>query len=893
MRRPAWSSISARSVATVETREAVAIPGRVARVALCGLLVAASAAMPGWARGGPTSRAGAQATAAEPGPVPANGDGIVRLRLPGDYVARFAAGGYRVAGAEYAIVVQLLGARHAQPLVEIERSQETSTGALGARYREQVRYPQPWTGIDIVFDAPGGGNLRSTFEVAPGADPAAIRWRYDRPVSLEPDGRLRLAASVRGALHESPPIAWQEVAGERRPIEVAFEVDPRGSAVGFRLGTYDPRLSLVIDPTLVWNTFLGGTGSDSARSVALDAADNAHVVGSSPESWDSPLVAHAGGSDVYLAKLDPSGGLLWHTFLGSTDFDQGLGVAVDGAGNVYVAGSSGSSWGSPVRAHGGGVGDGLVAKLDASGALLWLTFLGGGGDDVASKVAVDGAGNVFVLGRSFSAWGTDPVTDHAGASDLFVARLDGDGALVWHTFLGSSTEDFLGGFTADAAGNSYATGRSTNTWGAPVRAHTIANGSDAFAARLDADGALVWNTFLGAIGVDEGESVALDGAGGVFASGNSINSWETPVNAHSGSNSDAFVARLIEATGVLDWNTFLGGAGFDEAIGVAADSSGDAVLVGYSSATWGSPVLPHSGTGNDALAARLDSGGALVLHTFLGGDGADLAWSVAVGASDDVVLVGDTLAAWGSPLRDYTANADGFVARLAPFEPGTTLFSLLNPSTYGQDVTFVASVVGIAPTGTVDFVVDAVAIPGCESVALVDGAASCSTSTLTADLHTVTAEYGGDVDNAPSSDTVDQLVQPATTVTALSSSETPAAPGATVTFTAGVTAEHGTEPTGTVAFLAGIDPIPGCEAVPLLAGSAACATASLPPGNHTITAEYGGDANHETSADALEQQVLSPVSPFAVPTLSAAVLVALAALLAGTALFTLRTRNLA
>ncbi len=376
--------------------------------------------------------------------------------------------------------------------------------------------------------------------------------------------------------------------------------------------------------------------------------------------------------------------LLWNTFLGgpgaggSRTTNVGKGIAVDGAGNAFVVGTSTATWGKPVRAFtvgietpsgfvlGGEGVDAFVARLDPVGALVWSTFLGGPSDDYGQAIAIDKSGNVYVAGASFAAWGR-PERALTASRDAFVAKLDAQtGALVWNTFLGGGvgSRSEGNGIAADGSGNVYVVGMSDATWGRPVRSHTA--GNDAFAAKLDAKtGALVWNTFLGGSGSDEARAVAIDGSRGLYAVGSSGAAWGRPVRAHSGGN-DAFATKLDAASGALVWNTFLGGSGTDRGRGVAVARSGNPYVAGDSSAAWGSPLRAYTAR-DDAFVARLDpASGALAWHTFLGGPGYDDGLGIAVDGSGNVYATGPSEAAWGSPVRPYSALNDAFVAKLDP-----------------------------------------------------------------------------------------------------------------------------------------------------------------------------------------------------------------------------------
>ncbi len=280
---------------------------------------------------------------------------------------------------------------------------------------------------------------------------------------------------------------------------------------------------------------------DIGRAIAVDGSGNVYVSGYSWDTWGSPIRAYTGYRDAFAAKLDDSGNLTWNTFLGSGGDDFGFGIAVDGNGNSYAAGKSCGSWGSPVRAYGGWC-DGFTAKLDGSGDLVWNTFLGGSEDaDGGRGVTVDGNGNVYVVGYSTRTWGS-PVRAYTGEDDAYAAKLNNNGNLTWHTFLGGSENDYGYELVADGSGSVYVVGYSRSTWGLPDRPFSIA--PDSFTAGLDSSGSLTWNTFLGGSASDYGYAVAADGSGNVYVSGTSFSSWELPIRPYTGTG-DVFVVKLL------------------------------------------------------------------------------------------------------------------------------------------------------------------------------------------------------------------------------------------------------------------------------------------------------------------------------------------------------------
>ncbi len=324
------------------------------------------------------------------------------------------------------------------------------------------------------------------------------------------------------------------------------------------------------------------------------------MTGYSNATWGSPVQSFGGGSDAFAVKLNSSGVLTWSTFLGGTGIDTGTGIALDGS-NVFVAGTSDTTWGSPKSAFGAGSTAAFAARLSSSGGRNWNTFLGGSGSSSAAGIATDASGIVYVVGSSTATWGS-PLQSFGGVQDAFAARLKNDGVLVWSTFLGGGGVDSGNAIVADANANLYVSGSSSATWGAPVR--PFGGATDSFAARLVGSGVLLWNTFLGGSGTDTAAGLHVDGGGALYLSGTSDTSWGAPIWAYTGGQ-DAVAAKMA-STGNLVWNTFLGGAGDDVGYGISGDASGNVYAAGASTATWGSPLRAFGSPGQyDAFVAQL------------------------------------------------------------------------------------------------------------------------------------------------------------------------------------------------------------------------------------------------------------------------------------------------
>lgn len=385
-------------------------------------------------------------------------------------------------------------------------------------------------------------------------------------------------------------------------------------------------------------------------------------------------------------------GVDWATYLGGNADDYGMAVAVDGSGNVLVCGTTFSEgWTS------GGFNtnystsrDAFVAKFSPTGTLLWSTYIGGASDDQATGIAVDPAGNVYVVGhtrsRGWTTGGFDTSYNDNSKQDAFVAKLSPSGTHLWSTLLGGSEWEYAWGVAVDSFGNVLVTGSSTSGgWtkgGANVR---NSGGQDAYVVKISPAGTHLWSTFIGGYGLESGRSIAVDSADNVLVTGETISArWVRGVAGTNffGTNfnggQDVFVAKLSPAGSNL-WSTYLGGKYVEQSTGIAVDGADNILVTGLTtSSNWiRGGFRTNYNYGQDGFVAKLNPAGNHLWSTYFGGVGDDFGAGLAVDrASGNVFVTGSTRSGlWatnalninlnGVPSSGTNLSSDAFVLKLA------------------------------------------------------------------------------------------------------------------------------------------------------------------------------------------------------------------------------------
>ena len=577
----------------------------------------------------------------------------------------------------------------------------------------RVAYQNVYPGVDLVYYG-NQQQLEYDFVVHPGTDPNVIALSFEGADQLKVDaqGELVLHAGA-GEIRQRKPFIYQEVDGVRREVSGAYKLK-NTNTVGFELAEYDTSKPLVIDPVLVYSTFLGGERNDQGRDIAVDASGNAYVTGFT-DSSAFPTTAGAfdttlpGDLDAFVTKLNPAGSaLVYSTFIGGGALELAFGIAVDASGSAYVTGRTGSP-NFPTTAGAfdttlNGNFDIFVTKLDPSGsALVYSTFLGGSSFDEGMRIAVDASGSAHVTGQTSSS--NFPATVGAfditfnGTIDAFVTKVNPSGsALVYSTFLGGSNSDFGRDVAIDTSGSAYVTGFTLSP-NFPTTAgafDTTPIGTDVFVTKLNPSGSapLVYSTLIGDIGSDLGLGIAVDTSGNAYVTGTTSSpNYPTTAGAfdttHNGSN-DAFVTKLNATGSLLVYSTFLGGPLGEDGEDIAVDASGNAYVTGDASADF--PTTPdavdstYNGLGDVFVTKLNSSGSALLYSTYLGGDSSDTGLGIALDPFGNIYVAGITLSpdfpttvGAFDPTFNGPTSADAFVAKLSAIT-GVPATLTLNPA---------------------------------------------------------------------------------------------------------------------------------------------------------------------------------------------------------------------
>ena len=426
-------------------------------------------------------------------------------------------------------------------------------------------------------------------------------------------------------------------------------------------------------PDWVWARQAGGNGYDQGMAIALDNQANQYVSGyfTGTADFGTTSLTSSGDYDVFTAKLDPAGNILWAVRAGGELSDQAFAIAVDASANVYVSGYfRGTAQFGTVTLSDNGMYQAFVSKLDTNGNFLWTVQGGGTSDDIGYDLVVDPDSNVFVTGYFQGSANFGPITLVSnGSKDVFAAKLDAAGNWLWATGAGGIYSDFGNGISLDSSGNCYITGSFHLAASIGAFNLTSSGGDDIFVAKLDNTGNILWAVKAGGISTDWGLDLALDNAGNAYITG-IFNDAATfgSCSLTSAGLGDIFAAKL-DPSGNFLWAVRAGGTDNDFGYSIAVDVSSNVYVTGYFSGTvaFGSTNLSSIDDVPDIFVAGLDSNGNFLSAVQAGGSGPDRGQGIATDSSGNIFVTGYFwyTSQFGPASISSQQNQDIFVAKLA------------------------------------------------------------------------------------------------------------------------------------------------------------------------------------------------------------------------------------
>jgi hypothetical protein len=609
----------------------------------------------------------------------------------------------------------------------------------------KVRYKNVYSGIDLLYYG-NNRQLEYDFAVAPGADPNVIQFdvKGASQIVVSPAGDLVLKIGT-SEVHFQCPTIYQESQGARVPVRGQY-ILKSPTRIGFQVANFDSSKALVIDPVLVYSTYLGGSGDDNPAGIAVDGNGNAYVAGYT-DSTDFPLATPVPNSQpapslphVFVAKLDPTGSNAIYTdIIGGSGEDYGYAVAVNSAGEVYVTGSTASSDFPTVNAYQAsypGAFNAFLTRISADGSsLLYSTYLGGNGSDTPASVVLDKASNVLVAGTTSStdfplanAYQSSAPPNQGGQYGTygFVTEFTPDGSsLVYSTYFGGSSNVALNcggtpcwpqptttlvGAAFDSTGSVFVTG-TTNTYDFPVTSgvyqstNTMAqDGIVGFLSKISNSGTLQYSTyFYDPASFTNITALAVDASDSAYVTGWANSDSTFPVTsagicdpATLGSGcSYTFVTKFDTTASTLAYSTFLGANNGSIPAAIVVDQSSNTYVLGTTSSstfTTVNELYPYAG-GYDALLVEIDPiASSQLFATYLGGTNNETATAMALDAGGNLYVTGSTLSTDfpttpAAVQKQAGGNNDGFVVKIATI---TAPVAVLTPSS----VTFAAQQVG-------------------------------------------------------------------------------------------------------------------------------------------------------------------------------------------------------
>jgi hypothetical protein len=561
------------------------------------------------------------------------------------------------------------------------------------------------TDIEFIISNDENNPFKYNIILHPGADISSVKFLVNGASEVKLENDALVICTSQGDIKESIPMSYYAHTPDKNQF-VSFNCTKNVFSFS---ANYDTSKTFVIDPAsnLVWGTYYGDNLTDYCTSAGVDSLDNVYIAGQTLSTaniatngtYQSTL---NGSLDGYLAKFNSSGVRQWATYFGGSESEKLVDLFVEPNGTCYVSGDTFSSSNIASSAahqptYGGGIDDALVVKFDQNGLRLWSTYFGGTEHDIAEAITVDKLGNVIITGHTESTNNIATVGSYQPnynfGYDVFVAKFNTSGTLLWATYYGDSGLEEAYSVACDTLNNIYITGLTQSIVGISTPGVHQINQSgfqDAFLAKFDAaNGFLLWGTYYGGSAVERGNSIIVSKTGYIFVGGNtSSNNGISTINSYQpqfGGSNDVFIA-CFDLNGTRQWATYYGGSDADYLEDLKLDANNNILFCGQtlstnSISTNGAYQTSLASVFNyDAYFAKFSSNGAIKLATYFGGTSNDNAKGIAIGKNGKVYLAGETTSTLGiatpsTHMASAGGSTDGFLARFC-----TILEPLINPS---------------------------------------------------------------------------------------------------------------------------------------------------------------------------------------------------------------------
>ncbi|MCX6153488.1 MAG: SBBP repeat-containing protein [Candidatus Kapabacteria bacterium] len=620
-------------------------------------------------------------------------------------------------------------------------------GLTVVRKYRTVMMENIYPNIDFVIYSNSDHNFQYDFVIKPGADPVQINFTFEGAdeIQITENGNLKISTPF-GFLEQKAPISYQPLefstyTNSRKIPPNSLSINSKfvlnsDNSISFLAKNYNNEFPLIIDPpSRLWGTYYGGSNYDAGKGVAVDGSGNVYLTGqagstSAISTTGAHQVSLYAWDDAFLVKFNSNGVRQWGTYYGGEGADYGYGVAIDGSGNVYMAGSTLSSIGiSTSGAHqenyNGTSFNAFLVKFNSTGVRQWGTYYAGANGSDGYCVTTDGSNNVYLTGQTNS---TDAISTSGAhqeyisslASDAYLVKFNNSGVRQWGTYYGGTGDERGHGIITDASGNIYLTGLTTSSSSiSTTGSHQNSYGGgygDAFLVKFNNNGVRQWGTYYGGndSNTDYGLSLATDGSGNVYLSG--ITSSSTAIatsGAHQvslGGSDDAFLVKF-NSNGVRQWGTYYGGSSYDRSYGTATDNYGNVFIVGY---TYSTNAISSSGaykenfvSGTNAFLVKFTSSGVRRWGTYYGGSGSagDLGYAAATDGLGNVFIAGSAsstsaIASSGAHQESFGGGTGTYDAFLVKFDSTSIASNAINTSTISPLIYCAGSFISIPFTIT-------------------------------------------------------------------------------------------------------------------------------------------------------------------------------------------------